>query len=154
MVRRALGAHHVGRGRGGRVDRVADGDVVDPVGRGSDQLGEEHGAAVDELGELVHLRAHARVEQVLDPLRRVFNLALQLHLQDGMREVGVLAGAKKKALIASPVLRDGAARGHARSVSKPGDQSAFSLPSTSPKYGPARTILVTCGTEQARGNLA
>jgi hypothetical protein len=56
-------AHHVGRGRRGRVDGVADGDVVDPVGRGGDELRKEHGGAVDELGELVHLGSAAAGER-------------------------------------------------------------------------------------------
>ena len=64
---------------------------------------------MDEFGELVHLRAHARLQEILDPLSRVLNLALQLHFQNSMREMRVLAGAEQQSLITPPVLRNSTA---------------------------------------------
>mmetsp|Transcript_16929 Transcript_16929/g.56117 ORF Transcript_16929/g.56117 Transcript_16929/m.56117 type:complete len:493 (-) Transcript_16929:1035-2513(-) len=94
--------------RGSRgVDRVADRHVINPVGGSCHQLGEQDGRAVDELGELVDLGHHARLQEVLDPAWGVLHVSLQLDLEDCMREVGVLRGLNGDAFIPPPTLRDG-----------------------------------------------
>ncbi len=69
-------------------------------------LCQQNGGAMNELGELVNFRDHAALEQALDPLGRVLHITLQLDLEDGVREVRVLGGLDRHALIAAPAFCD------------------------------------------------